>query len=155
MQTDPSCLRASLRSFALVCLFASVVSLPASVKLRRNESGTGNSSAQNSGAMFLPGTFIDSDEDPAYDDDQDIVEDTPLDELASKNSLSIQAFLDSSAKAFDPVMNSITEFFHSLLGALHDPPTPSPPSQQLGKLGGRTASRGRSQIHEAEYLFYR
>lgn len=154
MQTDPGCLRASLRCFALVCLLASVVGLPASVQLSNHSIPKRDSDDYRKTPLLGPSS-VDSDEDPASDESD--LEDDTLDDMASENLLSIQAFLDSSVKAFDPVIHSINEFFQSLVSAMHDQYAPAaalPPSH--GKLGDKIATQGRRyQAPTPEYLFYR
>ena len=63
------------------------------------------------------------DEDLAYNESE--IDDPDLEDFASENRLSIEAFLDSSVKAFDPVLKVLAEFFGELLGATQKQPQSS------------------------------
>ena len=117
VRSSSACL--PLRTFALLPLVLVVVvaaAAPVAGELRvRNASarpGPGNSSAWNGGADT--GLDLDGDLVVVVDDDDDV-----LDTYAAENSLSIQAFLDSSIRVFDPMLHAISGVLDSLYGNVY------------------------------------
>ena len=70
---------------------------------------------------------LDGDLVVVVDDDDDV-----LDTYAAENSLSIQAFLDSSIRVFDPILHAISGVLDGLYGNVYH-------SAPLEKLGDGTA----------------
>ena len=129
VRSSSACL--PLRTFALLLLVLVVVvaaAAPVAGELRvRNASarpGPGNSSAWNGADAGLD---LDADLVVVVDDDDDV-----LDTYAAENSLSIQAFLDSSIRVFDPVLHAISGVLDGLYGNVYHSAPP-------GKLGDGTA----------------
>ena len=129
VRSSSACL--PLRTFALLLLVLVVVvaaAAPVAGELRvRNASarpGPGNSSAWNGADAGLD---LDGDLVVVVDDDDDV-----LDTYAAENSLSIQAFLDSSIRVFDPMLHAISGVLDGLYGNVYH-------SAPLEKLGDGTA----------------